>query len=145
MKNIFYKFSIPFLFILVLNACGTPPVKATPDMKGLSLSSPPDKVHKAALDALAAIECEINTNTAPSYVDCKRPNKVGLAVGSGGETISVYIEAKSATSSEVKVNTAKSFVGFAGQRNWDDQVISEIEKSLTAEQSKEVKPIKAKK
>lgn len=132
MNKFFYSISFSLIALLATTACGTPPVKATPEMKGKTFSAPSDKVFSAVIKAFEVVECTVNTNNGTNYADCKRPNKVGLFVGSGGETISAYVEGKSAKETEVKVNTAKSFVGYAGQRNWDEDVLAEIEKALAA-------------
>jgi hypothetical protein len=129
LKNLLTKIILAIFFAISLSACGTSPQKATPEMKGQLFPAPADKVYAASLTALGILECGFSTNT-PTYIACTRERKMGVMVGSGGETISVYIEAKTPTSSEVKVDTAKHFVGILGQSNWDDEVLAEIEKAL---------------
>jgi hypothetical protein len=129
LKNLLTKITIAILFAISLTACGTSPQKSTPEMKGQLFAAPADKVYAASTTALGVLECGFSTNT-PTYIACTRERKMGVMVGSGGETISVYIEAKTPTSSEVKVDTAKHFVGILGQSNWDDEVLAEIEKAL---------------
>jgi hypothetical protein len=53
-----------------------------------------------------------------------------LFVGSGGETVKVTLKEIESNKTLVGVITEKSFVGIAGQKNWNDTVIEEINKSL---------------
>ena len=69
--------------------------------------------HQAALHALATIGADVKVNQ-PTYVEGRRPNKIGLVVGSGGETIKIWLTAQG-DKTAVKVKTEKSFVGIAGQ------------------------------
>ena len=55
---------------------------------------------------------------------------MGFFVGSGGETIGLWLATLAPDKTEVKVTTSKSVVGIAGQKNWDDAVIAEITKTL---------------
>ena len=59
-----------------------------------------------------------------------RPRKVGLFVGSGGETVGGWLEPVGEQQTRVRVDTAKSFVGIAGQKNWDAEVLAQMEKTL---------------
>ena len=71
------------------------PVSARAEDKGVqaSLDATPEVVHKAAMDALAVIGCEIKQDE-PTHLEGYRKHKVGLFVGSGGETVSVSITAQ---------------------------------------------------
>jgi hypothetical protein len=84
---------------------------------------------QAAVNALAVIGCDIKKQE-PTYVEGHRPNKIGLVVGSGGETVKVWLDAAAPEKTSVKVQTKKSLVGLAGQKNWDKQVLDEMTKSL---------------
>ena len=86
-------------------------------------------MQKAAVDALTVTGFDIKKQE-PTYVEGYRPHKVGLFVGSGGETVGIWLTAQGADKTEVKVRTAKSLVGALGQKNWDDQVLAEMAKSL---------------
>lgn len=103
--------------------------KATDAKAGAIFQQPIDKVQKAAVDALAVTGFDIKKQE-PTYVEGSRPRKVGLFVGSGGETVGVWLNAQAADKTEVKVKTAKSLVGIAGQKNWDDQILAEMTKTL---------------
>lgn len=87
------------------------------------------KTQQAAVDALAVIGCKIKKQE-PTYVEGHRRNKMGLFVGSGGETVKVLLEALEPQKTGVKVTTEKSFVGMAGQKNWDKEVLDEMTKVL---------------
>ena len=68
--------------------CASTP-KAT-DAKAVAVYQQPiDKVQKAAVDALAVTGFDIKKRE-PTYVEGSRPRKVGLFVGSGGETVGVW-------------------------------------------------------
>jgi hypothetical protein len=109
------------------------PVSARADDKGVqaSLDATPEAVHKAAADALAVIGCEIKQDE-PTHLEGYRKHKVGVFVGSGGETVSVSITAQAEGKTNVDIRTKRTFVGGAGQKNWDQPVLDEIRKSLSS-------------
>lgn len=82
----------------------------------------------AAVSALKLHGFDIKSET-DTHIEGKRPNKVGLAVGSGGEKILVDLKA-SGDATEVRVETKKTFVGYAGQKNWDAPVHEAIADKL---------------
>ena len=47
-------------------------------------------------------------------------------IGSGGETVRVWLSPISAQRTGVKVATATSLLGIAGQRTWDHEVIAQM-------------------
>lgn len=89
------------------------------------LAAAPTAVHDAALQALAAIGCEIKKDTADA-IEAKRPNKVGLAVGSGGEKLFVAIKDLGEGKTELKVTTKKTLAGIVGQKLWNEEVAKQI-------------------
>ena len=93
------------------------------------LPRPQAKVQAAAVAALKSIGCDIKEQT-PQMVSGKRSNKMGIMVGSGGETVIVNLAMVSTTSTRVEVMTKKSIVGIVGQKNWDDEVMAEIKSQL---------------
>jgi hypothetical protein len=109
------------------------PVSARAEDKGVqaTLDAGPAAVHKAAADALAVIGCEIKKDE-PNEVAGVRTRKVGAFVGSGGETVSVSITMLAEGKTNVDIRTKRTFVGGAGQKNWDQPVLDEIRKSLSA-------------
>ena len=71
------------------------------------------------------------TEESDDGFEAKRKSKVGVFVGSGGEKMIVkFDEADAGT--RVHVRTKKTLVGIAGQKNWDDEVMSAITDSIAA-------------
>jgi len=132
MKTIKLRNVIPMLalggLITLLAGCAS-----TPDQKDVKVSAvfpqPLEKVQKAAVDALTVTGFEVKKQE-PTYVEGKRPRKMGVFVGSGGESVGVWLAAQAPDKTEVKVKTARTFVGGAGQKSWDDEVMAEITKTL---------------
>jgi hypothetical protein len=112
---------------VVLAGCAATPVR--PDTQGVVFQSPTDVVQQAAVDALVVTGFDIK-KSEPLYVEGFRPRKVGLFVGSGGETAGVWLEPLEAARTRVRVDTAKTVLGIAGQKNWDTAILEEMEKSL---------------
>jgi hypothetical protein len=96
-----------------------------------TLDHPIDVTQKAAVNALTMIGCTIKKED-PTYVEGKREHKVGVFVGSGGETVSVTLTPAGEGKVSINIRTKKSFVGMAGQKNWDQPVLDEMLKSLAA-------------
>ena len=109
------------------------PVSARAEDKGVqaTLDATPEAVHKAAADALAVIGCEIKKDE-PTHLEGVRTRKVGVFVGSGGETVVVSIAAQAEGKTNVDIRTKRTFLGGAGQKNWDQPVLDEIRKSLSS-------------
>src|SRR5690349_2613686 len=81
-------------------------------------------VHSAALHALAETGFEVQKDE-PNYVEGFRPRRWGVVtMGSGGETLGVWIEPDGPNATAVKVDTAKSFVGIVAQKAWNDEVLA---------------------
>ena len=98
------------------------------DVKGKTptiFMHPLEQTREAALRALTFVGCEIKKQQ-PYYVSGRRPNKFGLFVGSGGETVEVFLYPQSDNETHVWVDTDLSFVGIAGQQGWNAQVIDEM-------------------
>jgi hypothetical protein len=96
-----------------------------------TLDHPIEVAQKAAVNALTVIGCTIKKED-PNYVEGKREHKVGVFVGSGGETVSVTLTPTGDGKVGINIRTKKSFVGMAGQKNWDQPVLDEMLKSLAA-------------
>lgn len=95
----------------------------------VTFDKPIAEVQKAAVDALTTVGVSLNKQE-PNFLEGKRKNKMGLMVGSGGEVLSVALTDVGGTKTEAKVRTTKTFVGRAGQKVWDQQVLEEMSKSL---------------
>ena len=91
----------------------------------LVLNQPITKVQKAAVIALTTIGSELKKEE-PNYLEGHRPLKMGVLVGSGGETVKIWLEEITSQQTGVKVKTSKSMVGIAGQKNWDSEVLASI-------------------
>jgi alkylation response protein AidB-like acyl-CoA dehydrogenase len=95
----------------------------------VTFDKPIAEVQKAAVDALTTVGVTLNKQEA-NLVEGKRKNKVGFMVGSGGEILSVALTEVEAGKTSAKVRTTKTFVGRAGQKVWDQQVLDEMSKVL---------------
>ena len=95
----------------------------------VTFEKPVAEVQKAAVDALTTVGVEVKKQE-PNVVEGKRKNKVGLFVGSGGEILTVTMTEIDAGKTSAKVRTTKTFVGRAGQKVWDQQVLEEMSKVL---------------
>jgi len=100
--------------------------------KGLarSFNASPEAVKEATLAAMQKNGFSLK-DMAGMSIEGKRSNKVGLMVGSGGEKMYADIKALENGMTEVRVRTKKTFVGLAGQKNWDDEVMDMISEALS--------------
>jgi hypothetical protein len=121
---------IAFIALVALCGCASAPSRPTGDAKkSVLFGQPIEKVQKVAVDSLAVLGFEMS-KTEPTYVEGHRPHRMGLFVGSGGETVGVWLEQVGADATRVEVDTARSIVGIVGQKSWDDEVFAEMQKSL---------------
>jgi hypothetical protein len=93
------------------------------------VAASPEKAHTAALEALAAIGCTVKKDTL-TQIEGKRANKVGLAVGSGGEKLFVSIKSLSENKTEVTVVSIKTMLGIVGQKLWNEEVANHVRDAL---------------
>lgn len=119
------------VFIVVwasaLAGCAATPTR--PEGGAPVFGKPAPVVQKAAIDALVVTGFEVQ-KTEPLYVEGFRPRRMGLFVGSGGETAGVWLDPVDNSRTRVRISTAKSVVGIVGQRSWDDAILEEMEKAL---------------
>jgi hypothetical protein len=114
----------------ILVGCAAKPTKPSdPEIKGVVFMESAETVQIAAVDALVVTGFEIN-KSEPLYVEGYRPRKVGLAVGSGGETVGIWLDKLEPSKTLVLIDTAKSLVGIVGQKTWDEIILEEMEKGL---------------
>ena len=125
--NVVQMLALGALISLVAGYTST--ATAADSRSNATFNQPIAKVQKAALDALSVIGCDVKKQE-PTLVEGVRPHKMGLLVGSGGENVRIWLTARGARSTDVKVKTSKSFVGIAGQKTWDSAVLAEMKKSL---------------
>lgn len=128
-KYTFLQMILLTLASALVSGCASTPVAqdATPMTV---FQQPIEQVQKAAVDALVVTGFNV-TKQEPTYVEGFRPRKVGFFVGSGGETVGIWLASQGPNKTQVRVDTAKSFVGIVGQKNWDAEILNEMTKSLT--------------
>lgn len=112
-----------------LAGCAATPTKPNNNAASVVYDKPEAAVQKAAVDALVANGFVVNKTDA-EYVEGSRPHKMGLMVGSGGETAGVWLSAIGRDKTSVKVDTAKSVVGIVGQKSWNTEILTEMDKSV---------------
>ena len=128
MKSINRHILVLGVLVAFLTGCASTP-KMSDAKVGTVFQQPAAKVQKAAVGALAVTGFEIKKQDS-TYIEGYRPRKVGLFVGSGGESVGISLTALSANKTEVKVKTARTLVGGAGQKNWDNEVLAAMTKEL---------------
>jgi len=114
--------------VVILVSCASVPKKPV-ESTGILFQQPIEKVREAAIDALVVLGFDIKKQK-DLYIEGFRPRKVGFFVGSGGETVGIWLEPLAQDRTRVLVKTAKSLVGIVGQKNWDDEILSEMKKVL---------------
>lgn len=117
--------------VLGLAACSATPTKPSDATPSVVYDKPEAQVQKAAIDALTDNGFVISKSDA-ELVQGARPHKMGALVGSGGESAGVWLSSAGTDKTSVKVSTAKSLLGIAGQKNWDKDIIAAMDKSLGA-------------
>jgi hypothetical protein len=111
-----------------LAGCAASPKRPSDD-RGVVFQQPLSNARAAAESALVVHGFDIKKREE-LYLQGFRPRKVGLVVGSGGETVGVWLEAIEEHRTRVLVTTDRTFVGGAGQKNWDDEILEEIRRGL---------------
>ena len=102
------------------------------DVKGkpaTTFAQPLARVNAAAARALVSVGCVVKRQE-PYFASGFRPQKMGLFVGSGGETVKIFMLPQGDKATNVWVDTDKSFVGLAGQQDWNKQVLAELSNLL---------------
>jgi hypothetical protein len=93
------------------------------------LAGKPEDIHRAILEALAAIGADVKKDT-PDYIEGKRSNKIGMAVGSGGEKLLVSLSKAADGKTEVKIVTKKTMMGYVGQKLWNEEVAAHLRNAV---------------
>lgn len=128
MRNIFHLLITLSIVFVVVVGCASVPKKPV-ESPGIVFQQSLEKTRNAAIDALVVLGFDIKKQE-DSYIEGYRPHKVGFFVGSGGETVGVWLKLLDQDRTSVQVKTAKSLVGIAGQKNWDENVLNEMRKVL---------------
>jgi hypothetical protein len=115
--------------MLLIVGCSATPTRPGDAAPSVTYARPVAVVQKAAVDALVANGFVVSKSDA-QYVEGARPHKMGLVVGSGGESAGVWLSPLGSDKTSVKVSTAKSFAGMAGQKNWDKEIVADMDKSV---------------
>jgi len=115
------------LALLPLAGCASTP--SAPVYAGPTFAKPIEEVRKAAVNALVVTGFDIEKNE-PLYVEGFKPRKIGLIVGSGGETVGIWLESLDPGQTRVRINTAKSSFGILGQKSWNAEVLAAMEREL---------------
>lgn len=118
------------LIVLIAGCASTPTIENATEPT--LYPHPVETVHAASLSALTVTGFDVKKDEE-NYIEGFRPRKVGLFVGSGGETVGIWLTEQSSDSTQVRVQTAKSFVGGLGQKNWDTKITEEIQNYLNKE------------
>jgi hypothetical protein len=139
--------ALPFALLFVVGCASTPKegtemtkeqILEQPDVKkkpALVFQKSMEEVRPAGVRALTMVGCEMKKQQT-YYLEGRRPNKMGLFVGSGGETVRIFLYPQTAEETHVWVDTNLSFVGMAGQQNWDDKVKAELKGILETSTAK---------
>lgn len=122
----YFRYVIVCMTLGLVAGCASPAIK---DATGNILQQPIKQVHQAAVDALVVTGFDIEKQE-PKYIEGFRPRKIGLIVGSGGETVGVWLDELEPNKTRISVDTAKSTLGILGQKNWDTEIMNEITKSF---------------
>lgn len=115
--------------LLSLAGCASTPTRPNDTTPSVVYDKPEATVQKAAVDALVANGFVVSKSDT-QYVEGARPHKMGAFVGSGGETAGVWLSSLGDDKTSVKVSTAKSLLGIAGQKDWDKEILAEMDKSV---------------
>jgi hypothetical protein len=112
-----------FVSIALLLAAGCAATPVMPEGEGVVFAQPADVIAKAAVDALVVHGFDIEKKE-PLYIEGFRPRKIGFFVGSGGETVGIWLQPLEPSRTRVQVKTALSLVGIVGQRDWDAEILA---------------------
>jgi len=129
MKRYVVRVTLFGLILAMMAGCASTPVAsgATPVTV---FEQPIVQVQKAAVDALVVTGFDVAKQEL-TYVEGFRPRKIGLFVGSGGETVGIWLTEQGPNQTAVKVDTTRSLLGIVGQKIWNTDIINEMTKSLT--------------
>ncbi|WP_413204029.1 hypothetical protein [Rhodospirillum sp. A1_3_36] len=119
--------------VLMVGACASAPSSDDSSAESVTFSYPAPVVQKAAVSALRDTGFDVE-KAEPLYVEGFHSRRIGLVVGSGGETVGVWIDPLTSSSSRAKVATEKSIVGIVGQKSWNTEIIAAMRNKLAAGQ-----------
>lgn len=107
--------------------------KPTKKVKGITFATmhDVDTTRSAIVSALKLNGFNVDATDKGLVITAARPHKMGLIAGSGGEKITVKMSETSPTETQVHIRTKKTLLGYAVQKNWDDEVAGAIKTKLT--------------
>jgi len=94
------------------------------DTKERTFAASQETVRRAALEAFAALDFQIQKNTS-AVLDAKKKRHLGAIVGAGGEHVVLSME-KSGQGTKVTAKTVKSIAGRLAQKNWTNAVLAQL-------------------
>ncbi|MCA9405725.1 MAG: hypothetical protein KC684_04250 [Candidatus Omnitrophica bacterium] len=112
------------LGIFFVTGCASTP-KMPEQSEAIVINSAMEETRQKALDALIVNGFELQEQSE-GYIQGKRPNKIGLFVGSGGEIIGIWLESVSDNKTRVLIRKKKTMMGYVGQKNWEKEIRKEI-------------------
>ena len=127
--NVLKRIILIGLTLTFAAGCTSTPVANDPAAFDSVFQQPIEKVQIAAVDALVVTGFDLKKQEL-KYVEGFRPRKIGLIVGSGGETVGIWLTEQGTNKTSVKIDTAKSFVGIIGQKNWNAEIMNEMTRNL---------------
>ena len=128
-----YVIALTAIALILMPSCSSTPaasdsnnattvIPAAPSDAGhFTINKPLAAAQQSAIAAVKGLDSEIEVEK-PNYVQGFRNRHMGLFIGSGGETLRVWLEPVSKDQTLVKVTTSRSFIGIAGQKTWDEDV-----------------------
>lgn len=131
-KNVVKVAPILFIAAVILVGCASVPKKPA-ETSGVVFQQPVEQTRKTSINALVVLGFDVKKEEG-FYIEGYRPRKVGFFVGSGGETVGIWLEPLGQDQTRVLVKTATTLAGRAGQKNWDNEVLAEMEKALGKKQ-----------
>lgn len=127
--------SVWIVTLSLLLGCAALP--ARPQAPYLTVPYPINDVQRAAADAVTVYGFQLNSSNASKreetelrYLEGTRPRTQGVSCSPGGETILVWLEQYRSEVTRIWIHTAIASFGAACQRNWNQNVIEELQKAL---------------
>ena len=93
-----------------------------------TMERPLEAVHQAAVSALVVNGFDVE-RTEPRYLEGRRPRRWGWVSGSGGETVSIWLEPQGG-GTRVGIETGETSLGATGQKNWNNDVLNALRREL---------------
>ena len=134
-----FRLTLALAFVGLMVGCASD--RQDGSLRAINHPTPPDHAkmatvhyplsasHTSAENSLSVSGFKV-TKSDDTFLEAERPRHMGLFVGSGGEICRVWLKSTAPDETEVKVDSIKTFVGMAGQKEWDSTVLAEILRDL---------------